>query len=48
VPEEEGRKLGDDELVPGMPVEVILPKQERTLADYMLGPIEDTFVAAFR
>jgi HlyD family secretion protein/epimerase transport system membrane fusion protein len=48
VPGDERSKLAQLELVPGMPAEVIVRKHERTLFNYLLGPIEDTVVRALR
>jgi HlyD family secretion protein len=35
-------------LVPGMPVEVYVPTRERTMADYFLQPLRDSFGRAMR
>ena len=43
-----GRALSGLQLVPGMPAEVIVRKGDRTLLNYLLGPLEDTVVRAFR
>jgi HlyD family type I secretion membrane fusion protein len=52
VPEEELAKLGADAsyrpLIPGMPAEVIILAGERTLLDYLIEPLTDTFRLAFR
>jgi len=42
---DERRKLAGLQLVPGMPTEVLVRKGERTLLDYLLGPLEDTIRA---
>ena len=36
------------ELYPGMPVEVMIATGERTALDYMVAPITESFVRAFR
>lgn len=46
--EEEVKKLGDQQLIPGMPVEVYLTTEERTAMSYMVKPITDQFNRAFR
>jgi HlyD family secretion protein/epimerase transport system membrane fusion protein len=48
VPGDERSKLAGLQLVPGMPAEVIVRKGDRTLLNYLLGPLEDTVVRAFR
>ncbi len=41
-------KLGDLELMPGMPTEVYLATAEQTAAMYLLKPISDQFARSFR
>ena len=41
-------KLGDSPLLPGMPVEVFVQTEERTVATYLAKPIIDQFSRAFR
>lgn len=48
VPEQEVAKLGDSPLLPGMPVEVYVQTDERTVASYLAKPIVDQFSRAFR
>lgn len=49
VPRDELAKLGADiELAPGMPAEVLIITGERTLLNYMITPITDTFRRGFR
>ena len=52
IPETELTKLGgaagDEPLIPGMPAEVVILTGERTLLDYLLDPLTDTFRLAFR
>jgi HlyD family type I secretion membrane fusion protein len=45
---EELAKLGDSPLLPGMPVEVFVQTEERTVATYLAKPIIDQFNRAFR
>ncbi|MCW5729148.1 MAG: HlyD family type I secretion periplasmic adaptor subunit [Alphaproteobacteria bacterium] len=46
---EEGReKLKDYRLVPGLPVEAIINKEERTLFQYFAQPFQDAMARAFR
>ena len=46
---EELERLGDDiDLLPGMPAEVMIATGDRTVIDYLMSPIEDTFRRAFR
>ena len=45
---EELAKLGDKVLLPGMPVEVFIATEERTVASYMIKPIIDRFSHALR
>lgn len=46
-PGETGR-LGDVEIVPGMPVQAFLKTRERTPLNYLLKPLTDYFTRAFR
>lgn len=48
VTEEELAKLGDDMLLPGMPVEVYVSTEERTAMSYLVKPFTDQFSRAFR
>ena len=41
-------KLGDSPILPGMPVEVYVQTEERTVASYLARPIVDQFNRAFR
>ncbi len=41
-------KLGDSPLLPGMPVEVFVQTDERTVASYLAKPVMDQFQRAFR
>ncbi len=42
------QKLGDQHLIPGMPVEVYLTTDERTALSYLVKPVTDQFSRAFR
>ncbi len=48
VPETETARLGDVRLVPGMPVEVFIETEERTVLSYLVKPLNDQFSRAFR
>jgi HlyD family secretion protein len=41
-------KLGDDKLLPGMPVEAYLSTDQRTAMSYLSKPFADQFNRAFR
>ena len=41
-------RLGVNVLVPGMPVEAIMPTSERTVIEYLLKPLKDNLVHVFR
>jgi len=46
--DEEMQRLGNVELIPGMPVEAYLETERRTPASYLMRPIADFFARAFR
>ena len=48
VPETETARLGDVRLVPGMPVDVFIETEERTVLSYLVKPLNDQFSRAFR
>lgn len=48
VSDEELSRLGDLQLVPGMPVEVFLTTQQRTPLDYLIRPLTDNMKRAMR
>jgi HlyD family type I secretion membrane fusion protein len=48
VTDEALRHLGEQNLRPGMPVEVMLVKHSRTLAEYLLSPLQDFVAHAMR
>jgi len=41
-------RLGDNEIVPGMPVDAFIKTGERTVANYMIQPIADHMARVFR
>lgn len=45
---EEVAKLGNVKLVPGMPVEVFIQADQRTLLSYFVKPLQDQIAKAFR
>jgi HlyD family secretion protein len=48
VPKEETARLGNVRLVPGMPVDVFIETEERTVLSYLVKPLNDQFNRAFR
>jgi len=46
--EDEVRRLGDVKLTPGMPVEAFIQTGERTMLSYLIKPLHDQFMRAFR
>jgi HlyD family secretion protein len=48
VTEQEIAKLGDRALVPGMPVEAIMPTGERTVLEFLTKPLTDNLTHVFR
>jgi HlyD family secretion protein len=48
LPPEELRKLGELKLLPGMPVEAFVQTGERTVISYLMKPLYDQFMRAFR
>lgn len=48
VPRAQIEQAGLDDLHPGMPAEVLVSGQERTLFDYLVQPLTDSFRRAFR
>jgi HlyD family secretion protein len=48
MPSEEVVKLGDVKLIPGMPVEVFVQTGERTVFSYLVKPLHDQLMRAFR
>ena len=45
---EELGKLGEKVLVPGMPVEAVIPTSERTVLEYLIKPLADNLTRVFR
>jgi HlyD family secretion protein len=41
-------KLGDVRVLPGMPVEAFVQTGERTVISYLMKPLRDQFMRAFR
>jgi membrane fusion protein, type I secretion system len=48
MPPEEVTRLGDVKLIPGMPVEAFVQTGERTLISYLIKPLSDQLMRAFR
>lgn len=48
IPESELKRLGDKKLVPGMPADVQIRTQDRTVLSYLLKPLHDQVTQAFR
>ena len=48
MPPEEVARLGDVKLIPGMPVEAFVQTGERTLLSYLIKPLNDQLMRAFR
>lgn len=48
VPNSEKAKLGDQEMIPGMPVEAVMPTGKRSVLSYLLKPLTDQMEHAFR
>lgn len=48
IPDEEIERLGKVKLTPGMPVEAFVQTGERTMLSYLLKPLHDQFMRAFR
>ena len=48
VPERELGRLGEAELVPGMPLEAFLQTGERSVLNFLIKPFTDQFTHAFR
>src|SRR5690242_15425008 len=45
---DEVARLGDVKLIPGMPVEAFVQTGERTVMSYLIKPLQDQFMRAFR
>ena len=48
MPPEEVARLGDNKLIPGMPVEAFVQTGDRTMFSYLMKPLSDQFMRAFR
>jgi HlyD family secretion protein len=48
LPPEQVQHLGDVKLLPGMPVEAFVQTGDRTMLSYLMKPLHDQFVRAFR
>jgi HlyD family secretion protein len=48
ITEEEMKRLGDRKLLPGMPADVQIRTEDRTVLSYLLKPLMDQFEQAFR
>ncbi|MFN3847027.1 MAG: HlyD family type I secretion periplasmic adaptor subunit [Paracoccaceae bacterium] len=48
VVDDELQKLGDQNLMPGMPVEIFMTTEERTALSYLVKPVTDQFSRALR
>jgi HlyD family secretion protein len=48
MPSEEIKRLGDAKLIPGMPVEAFVQTGDRTMLSYLIKPLSDQLMRAFR
>ena len=48
MPPEEVKRLGDAKLIPGMPVEAFVQTGDRTMLSYLIKPLRDQLMRAFR
>ena len=48
MPPEEVARLGDNKIIPGMPVEAFVQTGDRTMFSYLMKPLSDQFMRAFR
>jgi len=48
MPAEQIERLGDVKLLPGMPVEAFIQTRDRTMLSYLMKPLHDQFLRAFR
>ena len=48
MPPEEIARLGDVKLIPGMPVEAFVQTGDRTMMSYLMKPLHDQLMRAFR
>jgi HlyD family secretion protein len=45
---EQIERLGEVKLLPGMPVEAFIQTRDRTMLSYLMKPLHDQFLRAFR
>jgi HlyD family secretion protein len=48
MPPEEIARLGEARLIPGMPVEAFVQTGDRTMMSYLVKPLQDQLMRAFR
>ena len=49
IPEQEAARLGEDQVLrPGIPADVMIKTGERTALDYLIQPIRDSVMRAWR
>ena len=48
MPPDEVARLGDNKLIPGMPVEAFVQTGDRTMFSYLMKPLSDQLMRAFR
>ncbi|HEY5131561.1 MAG TPA: HlyD family efflux transporter periplasmic adaptor subunit, partial [Bradyrhizobium sp.] len=48
MPPEEVARLGDNKLIPGMPVEAFVQTGDRTMLSYLIKPLSDQLMRTFR
>ena len=48
MPPQEVARLGEVKLLPGMPVEAFIQTGERTMISYLIKPLHDQLMHAFR
>ena len=48
MPPQEVARLGEVKLLPGMPVEAFIQTGERTVISYLMKPLHDQFMRAFK
>jgi HlyD family secretion protein len=48
MPPEEVARLGENKLIPGMPVEAFVQTGDRTMFSYLMKPLSDQLMRSFR
>jgi HlyD family secretion protein len=48
LPAAEVARLGDNKLIPGMPVEAFVQTGDRTMMSYLMKPLHDQLMRSFR